>query len=85
MVGVCFVRQKDLLLLSLQEASYQSTLLVLGSAFCAWRLGTSGGSMTWGKESAGFCNSRGREGSGHTVSIELFPELAILISPSYLQ
>lgn len=45
----------------------------------------SGNSMTWGKESAGFCNSQGREGSGHTVSVELFPELAILISPSYLQ
>lgn len=85
MVGVCFARQKDLLLLSLGETSYQSTLLVLGSTFCAWRLGTSGNTMTRGKESSGFYNSPGRKGSGHTVFIERLPELAILISPSYLQ
>lgn len=41
--------------------------------------------MTRGKESAGFYNSPGRKGSGHTVFIEQLPELAILISPAYLQ
>lgn len=38
-----------------------------------------------GQGSAGFPNSWVSEGSGCTLSVELFPELALLVSPSHLQ
>lgn len=52
MVGVCFARQKDLLLLPVQEASCQNTLQFCKgrSAFSARRLGMGGNDVAWGRE-----------------------------------
>jgi len=52
MVGMCFARQKDLLLWSLQEASYRNALQFCegGGAFSARRWGVGGNGVAWAGE-----------------------------------
>lgn len=68
--------------------SKHSSVLRRWTCFLCWEVRRGWEWYGLGQGSAGFPNSRVRESSGHTLSIELFPELApklaLLVSPSYL-